>query len=76
MLLKKVESEIRFEEAKLIKQIEQEAKDESEKRARHIIGLCLITYVFGLNKGLFFDPLGLSFSLSQDVFVLMLKRFK
>ncbi|MBO8141559.1 MAG: ribonuclease Y [Firmicutes bacterium] len=40
-LLKKVESEVRHDMAVMIREIEQEAKEEAEKRARNIIGLAI-----------------------------------
>lgn len=44
MLLRAVEEEIRFDKAKLIKQIEQDFKDESEKKAHDIISLAVQRY--------------------------------
>src|SRR5690606_25443939 len=40
-LLKTVENEVRHEMAVMIREIEQEAKDEAEKRARNVIGLAI-----------------------------------
>jgi ribonuclease Y len=44
ILMKKVEETTRFDMAKLIKQVEQEAKDEGEKRAGNIISLAIQRY--------------------------------
>ena len=41
LLLKKVESEIRHETAKLISDIETKAKDEADEKAKNIIGLAI-----------------------------------
>ncbi|HEY8418724.1 MAG TPA: ribonuclease Y [Limnochordales bacterium] len=43
-LLKTVENEVRHEMAVMIREIEQEAKDEAEKRARNVIGLAIQRY--------------------------------
>ncbi|KJR42290.1 2,3 cyclic-nucleotide 2-phosphodiesterase [Candidatus Magnetoovum chiemensis] len=45
-LLKEVEEELQFDKAKLIKQIEQDTKDEAEKRAHDIISLAVLLYAF------------------------------
>ncbi|MCI4624737.1 MAG: ribonuclease Y [Candidatus Magnetoovum sp. WYHC-5] len=44
MLLKAVEDEIRFDKGKLIKQIEQDTKEEAEKKAHDIISLAVQRY--------------------------------
>ncbi|MFO7310593.1 MAG: ribonuclease Y [Bacillota bacterium] len=43
-LLKTVENEVRHDMAVMIREIEQEAKDEAEKRARNVIGLAIQRY--------------------------------
>ena len=43
-LLKTVENEVRHDMAIMIREIEQEAKDEAEKRARNVIGLAIQRY--------------------------------
>ncbi|OUM93453.1 MAG: ribonuclease Y [Firmicutes bacterium ZCTH02-B6] len=43
-LLKTVESEVRRDMAVMVREIEQEAKDEAEKRARNVIGLAIQRY--------------------------------
>ncbi|HEY8496699.1 MAG TPA: ribonuclease Y [Limnochordales bacterium] len=43
-LLKTVENEVRRDMAVMIRDIEQEAKDEAEKRARNVIGLAIQRY--------------------------------
>lgn len=43
-LLKAVENEVRHEMAVMVREIEQEAKDEAEKRARNVIGLAIQRY--------------------------------
>lgn len=43
-LLKKTEEEIRFETAKLIKQIEDEARETADKKAKEIIGFSIQRY--------------------------------
>jgi ribonuclease Y len=44
ILMKKVEETTRFDMSKLIKQVEQEARDEGEKRAGNIISLAIQRY--------------------------------
>ncbi|MBF0465067.1 MAG: ribonuclease Y [Nitrospirae bacterium] len=43
-LLKKVEEDVRYEQARLIKQIDNETKEEVEKHSRNIIGLAIQRY--------------------------------
>jgi ribonuclease Y len=44
LLLKKTEEEIRFDTAKLIKQIEDEAREQADKKAKEIIGFSIQRY--------------------------------